>query len=77
MQNGSFLYEEECRQIIVACYEVQNELGHVFLEAVYKEALSIVFNEKGIPFESEKKLDIWFHNRKLQKAYYADFICFG
>ena len=77
MQNGGFLYEEECRQIIGACYEVQNSLGHGFLEAVYQEALSIVFNEKGIPYESEKKLDIWFHNQKLQKAYYADFVCFG
>jgi len=77
MQNDSFLYEEECRQIIGACYDVQNALGHGFLEPVYQEALSIVFSEKGIPFESEKKLEIWFHNRKLQKAYFADFVCFG
>lgn len=77
MQNENFIYEEECRQIIGACYEVQNELGNSFLEAVYHEALSIIFNEKGIPYEPEKKLDIWFHNHKLQKAYYADFVCFG
>lgn len=74
--NNSFLYEDECRQIIGACYEVQNVLGCGFLEAVYHEALSIVFDEKEIPNESEKKLDIWFHNRKLQKGYYADFVCF-
>jgi len=77
MQNENFLYEDECRQIIGTCYEVQNELGHGFLEAVYHEALTIVFDEKGIPYESEKKLDIWFHNHILQKAYFADFVCFG
>ena len=77
MQNGVYLFEEECSQIIGACYEVHNSLGHGFLEPVYHEALSIVFDEAGIPYESEKKLEIWFHDRKLQKVYYADFMCFG
>ena len=77
MHGEDFLYEEECRQIIGACYEVHNSLGPGFLESVFHEALSIVFDEIGIPFESEKKLEIWFHNHKLQKAFYADFVCYG
>ena len=77
MQNRVYLYEAECSQIIGACFEVHNALGHGFLEPVYHEALSIVFDEMRIPYESEKKLDVWFHNRKLQKVYYADFMCFG
>ncbi len=71
-----FLYEDECHKIIGACYEVQNELGFGFLEAVYHEALQITFLNKLIPFESEKKLEIYFKGQKLQKAYYADFICY-
>jgi GxxExxY protein len=77
MASEEYLFEEECRQIIGACYEVHNELGHGFLEGVYQEALSIAFVEKNLPFESEKKLNIMFHGYQLQKSYYADFICFG
>ena len=76
METDKFLYEEECRKIIGACFEVHNELGHGFLEAVYQEALSITFNQLNIPFESEKKLEIFYKGQKLQKAYYADFVCF-
>jgi GxxExxY protein len=56
--------------------EVHTELGNGFLEAVYQEALAIVFEEKGIPFEKEKVLDILFKGKILNKKYQADFLCF-
>ncbi len=76
MNNEKFLFEEESHKIIGASYEVQNELGFGFLEAVYHEALQLTFANNLIPFESEKKLEIYFKGQKLQKAYYADFICY-
>jgi len=57
--------------------DVHNELGCGFLEPVYQEALSIVLNEKAIPFVKEKVLDIEFRGRILDKKYVADFICFN
>lgn len=56
--------------------EVHNELGHGFLEAVYQEALEIVFIENGIPYIREKVLDVKFRSKTLQKKYSADFFCF-
>lgn len=76
MNLEKFLYEDECRKIIGACFEVHNELGHGFLEAVYQEALSISFCQMNLPYESEKKLAIFFKGQQLQKSYYADFVCF-
>ncbi len=72
----SFLFKEECYQIIGCCMDVHNELGHGFLEPVYQEALAMVFFEKGIPFEKEKILNITFRNAVLSKKYVADFVCF-
>ncbi len=69
-----YLFEQECYKIIGACYEVHNFLGHGFLEAVYQEALSIEFLKTHIPYESQKKLDIWFKDMKLEKCYYAVFL---
>jgi GxxExxY protein len=71
-----YIYKQECYNIIGAAMEVHNELGHGFLEPVYQEALTIVLQEKGIPFVKEKVLDIYFKGRLLNKKYVADFICY-
>ena len=70
------LYEEETGQILKACMNSFNELGNGFLEAVYQEALAIEFEEMHIPFERETKIDIFYKGKKLDKEYYADFICY-
>ena len=71
------IYEDETNKILNACMEVHKELGNGFLEAVYQEALAIEFNNQGIPYEREKILPIIYKGRKLEKEYYADFVCFG
>ena len=70
------IYEEETGKIIKACMNVFNELGNGFLEAVYQEALAIEFGLMNIPFRREAKIDIFYKDNKLDKEYYADFICY-
>ena len=70
------LYEKETRKILEACINVFNELGCVFLEPVYQEALAIEFDYLGIPYKREEKLEITYRGQKLYKEYYADFICY-
>lgn len=57
--------------------ELHRELGKGYSEAVYQQTLEIVFEEKGIPAEREVLLPIYFHGRKLEKIYKADFLVFG
>lgn len=77
MITNGYLFREETNRIIGACYEVHNQLGHGFLESVYHEALSLEFESRNIPFESEKKLDVYYKGTRLNKYYIADFICYG
>ena len=70
------LYEKETEKIIKACMSVFNELGNGFLEAVYQEALAIEFENMEIPFTKEAKIEIYYKDRKLEKEYFADFICY-
>jgi GxxExxY protein len=51
-------------------------LGNGFLESVYQEALSIVFDEKNIPYEQEKILKIFFREKTLKKRFQVDFYCY-
>ena len=70
------LYEKETEKILKACFEVHNELGNGFLEAVYQEALEKEFIIQKIPYEREKLLPIMYKGEMLSKEYYADFVCY-
>ena len=56
---------------------VYNTLGPGFLEAVYQEALAIEFKKRGIPYEQEKELKVFYDGQKLKQTYRADFVCYG
>lgn len=47
---SGLLFNQEVYDIIGACMDVHNELGHGFLEVVYGDALMIEFEKRGIPF---------------------------
>ena len=72
-----YILKDECYRIIGACMEVHSELGSGFLEAVYQEALAKEFCTREIPFLSESRLDVYYKGEKLDKYYYADYICFN
>ena len=74
---SNLIYEQKSYKIIGACIEVHKELGSGFLEGVYQEALEMEFENLGIPFDREKELLIYYKNRKLQKRYKSDFICYN
>jgi len=60
-----------------ACFAVHNELGGGFLEEVYHESLEIELTERGIPFVSRPKLQLYYKGRPLKKTYEADLIVIG
>lgn len=68
------IYRNEAYEIIGKCMEVHTELGHGFLEIVYKDALEKVFKEDGISFEREKKYEVDFRGEILKHYFYADFV---
>ena len=63
--------------IIGAAMEVHRQLGHGFLESVYQEAMAMEMTEKGIPFEREVHLTIYYKGKPLKCKFKADFVCYG
>jgi len=57
--------------------KVHRELGHGFLEAVYQEAFAFELKKKGIPFQREVHIPIYYDDIKLSTHYQADFLCFA
>ncbi|MEQ9824236.1 MAG: GxxExxY protein [Puniceicoccaceae bacterium] len=71
------IYKEECYSIVGAAFEVFNELGSGFLEAVYQDALNCEFNNQSIPFVEKPKLQIQFKGITLNSYYSPDFVVYS
>jgi GxxExxY protein len=73
---AEIIYKEESYAIIGSCFEVSNEMGCGFLEAVYQECLGIEFELRGIPYRPQIDLALSYKGRRLEKKYKPDFMCF-
>lgn len=62
--------------ILGCCFDVMNELGVGFLEAVYKNALFFAIKEKGYQVETEKRFAVTFKGQNVG-LYIADIIVEG
>lgn len=74
---AELLLEEECYAIRGCIFEVYREMGSGFLESVYQECLEREFVLRGIPFESQKRLDLTYKGQGLSQTYTPDLVCFG
>lgn len=74
---SEILFKNESYLIIGACMEVHKKLGSGFLESVYSEALEMEFRKADVPYEREKKLQVFYDNQSLNKYFRADFVCFN
>ena len=66
-------HSELSKKIIAAAYAVHKELGYGFVEKVYKNALAIELQERGIKSAVEVPLKVLYHE-KVVGDYFADMI---
>lgn len=74
--NHNLFYKEESAKIVGAVFEVHKRLGVGLIEKVYQEALAIELKARNIPYEREKRFDIYYRNLRLDAFYVADFVCY-
>jgi GxxExxY protein len=72
----ALLYEDLTGKILEACFEVSNELGAGFLEAVYQKALQLALLQKGLEAKPQYPLNVHFRGQVVGD-YYADFFVEG
>lgn len=73
---AELIFKEEVFAIVGAAMDVHTILGSGFLEPVYQEAMEIESRTRGLPFESQRVLQIRYKGHVLKKEYVADLIYF-
>ena len=56
-------YENLTHQIIGCAHQVFNQLGFGYLESVYKKALTLEIEKKGLKVEQEKPLKVYYDDQ--------------
>jgi GxxExxY protein len=56
--------------------EVHKQLGCGFLEPVYQEAMGLELAARGIPFQPQVELAVYYKGTMLLAKYKPDFICY-
>ncbi len=59
--------------VVGAAQEVHKTLGRGLTEPIYQEALALEMDERGMDYEREKMLRLYYKDILMEKVYYADF----
>lgn len=73
---SQIIYREESFKIVGACFEVYNQKGFGFTEAIYHECLAHEFVIQDIPFVSQPELPLAYKGRPLIQKFRPDLICY-
>jgi GxxExxY protein len=71
------LFKDKTYPISGACFEVYNDKGSGFLEAVYQECLEIELELRRIPFRAQPELKLSYKGRTLNKTYQPGLDCYS
>lgn len=67
-------FENLSRDVIGVAIEVHKLLGPGLLELAYEECLCYEFDERGIKYERQKPIPVFYKSIKLECGYRADII---
>jgi len=62
------IYKELSYEIIGALFKVYKHLGYGHREATYQRAIALEFTERGIAFEREKQIPLYFKGNLIGKT---------
>ena len=60
-----FLYKEQTYKIRGACFKIWREFGGAFKESIIDKALTEELLKNGFTVEDQKRIDIYYNNKKI------------
>ncbi|MFA4943312.1 MAG: GxxExxY protein [Lentisphaeria bacterium] len=72
--NEAGLFKQEGYALIAAAFEVYDQIGAGFGEDIYQECLEKELNARGISFESQVHVPVYYKGEKLAKHFKPDLL---
>lgn len=69
----SLLYQDITYKIRGACFQVWKKFGGAFKEKIIDHSLQVELSQRGLEVESQKRIDIFYKNKKVG-TYVPDFV---
>lgn len=67
--------ENEIAKIVVdCCFKIHTTLGPGLFESVYEKALIYELDKRGLNFEQQKGIPVYYDNMKMEMGFRADII---
>jgi len=70
------LFKQEGYDLMGAAFEVYNELGSHLSEDIYQAALEVELSLRKIPFDAQRRLDVFYKGVKLEPYFIPDLFVF-
>jgi GxxExxY protein len=70
------LFKEEGYQLMGAAFEVYNEQGSALSEDIYQASLETELTLRNIPFDAQRRLDVFYKGVKLEPYFVPDLFVF-
>jgi len=70
------MLEEEGYRFMGAAFEVYNQLGYGMAEEIYQQSLEIELSLREIPYQSKRKLEVVYKDRRLDTHYFPDLLVY-
>ena|SRR5215467_4861640 len=64
-ERSKLLHPDLTEKIIGVYYDVYNEIGHGFLETVYRNAMQIALTDAGLFVQREFPIPVWFRGQEV------------
>lgn len=67
-------FEHLSKAIVDCCFQVHQRLGPGLLEELYEEPVCIELNKRGLSFETQKHVPVYYEGHKLKKSCRLDIL---
>ena len=70
-------FDEISRQVVDSAFKVHQTIGSGLLEGLYEECMIIELRKRGIPFERQKEIPLFYEGELIPATYKLDLVVAG
>ena len=67
-------FDDLSREVVDSAFKVHQALGAGLLEGIYEECMALELQKRGVPFERQKEIPVFYEGQKIDVSYRLDLV---